>query len=160
MQSEYNKRYTPREAKLKIAKYCAYQERCHQEVRDKLYTYGLAKEDVELIIYELIEQDFLNEERFALAYVRGKFRHKKWGRTKITLELKRRKISAYCIKKGMREIDEDDYLKTLDELIAKKIASQKAIKHYQKCYKAVQYVMTKGYESDLAWNIIKSKYAV
>jgi len=74
------KKYTPTQAKSLIAKYCAYQERCHQEVRDKLYSYGLTPDDVELLIYELIQQDFINEERFTLAFVRGKFVYKKWGK--------------------------------------------------------------------------------
>jgi len=152
------KNYTPKEAKQKIAKYCAYQERCHQEVRDKLYSFGLAKVDVEEIIYELIKQDFLNEQRFALAFVRGKFRYKKWGRNKIVQELKRRKISDYCIKKGLQEIQEEQYMDVLTELLRKKIASLKAIKGYQKNYKAVQFVLTKGYESDLAWSIIKEHF--
>lgn len=129
-------------------------------MRDKLYSFGLSKDDVELLIYEMIQHDFLNEERFAIAYVRGKFMYKKWGRNKIRLELKRRKISEYCIKKGMKEIDEDKYYDVLKELINKKINSLKAIKPYQKNYKAVQYVMGKGYESDIAWAIIKSDFDV
>ena len=154
------KKYTPKQAKLKIAKYCAYQERCHQEVRDKLYSYSLATDDVELIIYELIQQDFLNEERFALAYVRGKFIYKKWGRNKIRMELKRRKISDYCIKKGLQQIDPDKYEEVLTALITKKINSLKAIKGYQKNYKAAQFVMNKGYESDIIWAIIKEHFSV
>ena len=92
-----NQQYTPKEAKVKIAKFCAYQERCHQEVRDKLFSFGLLPNDVEEIIFELIQEDFINEERFTKAFVRGKFNYKKWGRIKITQELKRRKISDYCI---------------------------------------------------------------
>ncbi|HAY89604.1 MAG TPA: RecX family transcriptional regulator [Bacteroidetes bacterium] len=156
---EYSKiRYTPSQAKSKIAKFCAYQERCHQEVRDKLYGYGLAKEDVELLIYELIQHDFLNEERFAIAYVRGKFIHKKWGRNKIRMELKKRKISDYCIKKGMQEIEEDRYEEVLLSLLNKKIDSLKAIKGYQKNYKAAQFVMNKGYEGDIVWALIKAHF--
>jgi regulatory protein len=151
-------KYTPTQAKSKIAKYCTYQERCHQEVRDKLYSYGLVPDDVELIIYDLIQQDFLNEERFALAYVRGKFVYKKWGRNKITQELKRRKISAYCIKKGLAQIDREAYEQVLTDLLDKKINSLKGIKEYQKNYKAAQFVMSKGYESDLVWSLLKDKF--
>lgn len=158
MQSDFKKNYTPRQAKDKIAKYCAYQERCHQEVRDKLYSFGLAPNDVEEIIYEMIQLDFLNEERFAIAFVRGKFLYKKWGKNKIRMELKRRKISDYCIKKGMKEIDEDKYIEVLTALLSKKIDSLKSIKGYQKNYKAVQYVMVKGYESDLAWAVVKEQF--
>ena len=74
-----NQQYTPKEAKVKIAKFCAYQERCHQEVRDKLFSFGLLPNDVEEIIFELIQEDFINEERFTKAFVRGKFNYKKWG---------------------------------------------------------------------------------
>ncbi len=159
MQSPTKKKYTPAEAKSKIAKYCAYQERCHQEVRDKLYAYGLIPDDVELIIYELIQQDFLNEERFAISFVRGKFTYKKWGKNKIKTELKRRKISDYCIKKGLTHIDGEKYEEVLVSLLEKKITSLKSIKGYQKNYKAAQFVIGKGYEPDLVWSIIKSNFA-
>jgi regulatory protein len=157
--AEHSKiRYTPNQAKSKIAKYCAYQERCHQEVRDKLYTFGLSPDDVELLIYEMIQHDFINEERFAKAYVRGKFIYKKWGRNKIKMELKRRKISDYCIKKGMKEIDGDKYEEVLLGLLEKKISSLKTIKGYQKNYKAAQFVMNKGYEGDIVWALIKEHF--
>lgn len=152
------KTYTPQEAKIKAAKFCAYQERCHQEVRDKLYSYGLAPDDVEQIIYELIQQDFINEERFAIAYVRGKFNYKKWGKTKIVRELKRRKISDYCIKKALKEIDTTQYLESLKSILDKKINQLKNIKGYQKNYKAAQFAIAKGYENDLVWEVIKSEF--
>jgi regulatory protein len=158
--AEFSKvKYTPNQAKSKIAKYCAYQERCHQEVREKLYSYGLVPDDVELLIYELIQNNFLNEERFAIAYVRGKFIYKKWGKNKIRMELKRRKISDYCIKKGFEEIDGDKYEEVLLGLLQKKIESLKAIKGYQKNYKAAQFVMNKGYEGDLVWSLIKTHFS-
>jgi regulatory protein len=157
--TEYSKiRYTPNQAKSKIAKYCAYQERCHQEVRDKLYSFGLTPDDVELLIYELIQHDFVNEERFTISYVRGKFIYKKWGRVKIRMELKKRKISDYCIKKGMQEIDGDKYEEVLLGLLKKKIESLTSIKGYQKNYKAAQFVMNKGYEGDIVWALIKAHF--
>ncbi len=158
--TEYsNIKYTPSQAKSKIAKFCAYQERCHQEVRDKLYSFGLSPDDVELLIFEMIQHDFLNEERFAIAFVRGKFIYKKWGRVKIRMELKRRKISDYCIKKGMREIDGAKYAEVLHGLLEKKISSLKTIKGYQKNYKAAQFVMNKGYEGDVVWAHIKEHFS-
>lgn len=159
MQSPRNKSYTPREARVKIAKYCAYQERCHQEVRDKLYSFGLISEDVEEIIFDLIQQDLINEERFTIAFVRGKFNYKKWGRNKITQELKQRKISEYCIKKGLAEINENTYVDTLENLLHKKLKSLSGIKSYQKNYKAVQFVIAKGFESEIAWSVIKNKWS-
>ena len=152
------KKYTPKEAKQKIAKYCAYQERCHQEVRDKLYSFGLVPDDVELIIYELIQQNFINEERYAIAFARGKFNYKKWGRNKIRMELKRKKISDYCIKKGMKEIDGDKYYDALIGILEKKVNSLKAIKGYQKNYKAAQFAISKGYEPDLVWTALKENF--
>jgi regulatory protein len=149
--------YTPKESKVKIAKFCAYQERCHQEVRDKLYAYGILPNDVEEIIYELIQNDFINEERFAKAFVRGKFNYKKWGRIKITQELKKRKISKYCINKGLGEISEEKYKVVLTEILDKKSKQFSSLKEYQKNYKAVQFAMGKGYESTIAWSIINSK---
>lgn len=158
--TQYSKtRYTPSQAKSKIAKYCAYQERCHQEVRDKLYSFGLSPDDVELLIYEMIQHDLLNEERFTVAFVRGKFIYKKWGRVKIKMELKRRKVSDYCIKKGMKEIDGDKYEEVLQGLLEKKINSLKTIKGYQKNYKAAQFVMNKGYEGDIVWALIKEHFS-
>lgn len=160
LHSDFINRYTPKQAKVKIAKFCAYQERCHQEVRDKLYSFGLPQSDVEEIICDLIQHDFLNEERFSLAFVRGKFAYKKWGKNKIKQELKRRKISEYCIKKGMKEINEDKYIEVLRGLLSKKIDSLPGMQGYQKNYKAVQFVLGKGYESDVAWEIIKKEFSV
>jgi len=115
------KRLTPNQATIKAQLSCAYQERCQQEMRDKLYEWGLHSNDVENIIANLISDNYLNEERFAKAFAGGKFRIKKWGRVKIKIELKKRKISDYCIKKGMQEIDEADYIKTLKNILAKKL---------------------------------------
>ena len=89
----------------KARKYCAFQERCHQELREKLYSWLLPEKSVEQIISELISEGFLNEERFAKAFSRGKFRIKRWGKNKITNELKRRNISEYSIRKGLKEIE-------------------------------------------------------
>ena len=107
--------YTQKQALIKAESYCAYQERCQQEVRDKLYSWGLHEVQVENVIAELIASNFINEERFAKAYAGGKFRIKKWGRVKISIELKRRKISTYCIKKGLAEIEEEEYVAYLKE---------------------------------------------
>ena len=92
-----------------ILHYCQYQERCHSEVRNKLYELGCNKDDVEQHIIDLIETGILNEERFAKAYAGGKFRMKQWGREKIRQQLKFRKISEYCIRKGLAEIDGNEY---------------------------------------------------
>jgi regulatory protein len=153
--SKPKKKLTPKQAFIKAQKYCAYQERCQQEMRDKLYEWGLYQNDVENIIVNLISENFLNEERFAKAFAGGKFRIKKWGRIKIKIELKKRKISDYCIKSAMKEIDESDYHQTLSEIISKKQKEPFKGKAYQKNYKAAQYAISRGFESDLVWDLLR-----
>jgi len=143
------KQLTPQQAKLKIASFCAYQERCQQEVRDKLYTYGLNGEEVENLLSYMIEEGFLNEERFAIAFVGGKFRIKKWGRNKILQELKVRQISPNCIKSGMKEINSEEYWETLKGLAEKKWASLSEKDEFIRNQKVYRYLMSRGYESDL-----------
>lgn len=149
------KKLTPNQATIKAQLSCAYQERCQQEMRDKLYEWGLHSNDVENIIANLISDNFLNEERFAKAFAGGKFRIKKWGRIKIKIELKKRKISDYCIKKAMQEIDEDEYTKTLKDIITKKLKTIPKGKPQVRNYKAAQYAISRGFEGDLVWEIIK-----
>jgi regulatory protein len=126
-------------------------------MRDKLYEWGLHTDAVENIIASLVTDNYLNEERFARAYAGGKFRIKKWGRIKIKLELKKRKISDYCIKKGMQEIDDKDYLKTLKEIILKKSKEIKGGKIQLRNYKIAQYAASRGFESDLIWDLLKNE---
>jgi regulatory protein len=151
------KKLNPSQALLKAQSACAYQERCQQEMRDKLYEWGLYTDAVENIIADLITTNFLNEERFAKAYVGGKFRIKKWGRIKIKLELKKRRLSDYCIKKAMQEINEEDYLFTIKQLIAKKSKEIKGGKPQARAYKIVQYIASKGFEQSLIWDVLKTE---
>lgn len=147
--------YTSAQAFVKIASFCAYQERTQQEVRSKLYEYGIKTDEVEVIIVKLIEENFLNEERFAKAFAGGKFRVKKWGRNKIIRELEMRNLSAYCIKSGLKEIEEQDYLDTIHQIITKKTDEVSAKNSYQKTYKIAQYLISRGFEADLVWDILK-----
>ncbi|MEO8760999.1 MAG: regulatory protein RecX [Bacteroidia bacterium] len=153
---EKEKKYhTPKEALLKIRDWCAYQERCQQEVRDKLYEYGLYSTDVENIIAQLISENFVNEERFAIAFAGGKFRIKKWGRIKIKQELKAKRVSDYCIKKGMAQIEDTEYINTLKRLLtlkAKLITEKNFLKKKQKL---VRYALSKGYEQDIVFDVLK-----
>ena len=116
---------TQKEALEKMAKFCAYQERCQSEVKHKLFGVGLSNEEIDNIICDLIEHRFLDEERFAKAFVRGKFNQKGWGRIKIQQHLNQKQISSFCQKKGMLEINENDYLTKLEEIILKKSNSLK-----------------------------------
>jgi regulatory protein len=146
--------YTQHQALVKAEAWCAYQERCQQEVRDKIYSWGLHENEVENVIAELISKNFLNEERFAKAYAGGKFRMKKWGRVKIRLELKRRKLSDYCIKKGLAEIDEDQYRSTLKKMAEEKMKATKENNALKKKYKVMSFLISKGYENELVREII------
>jgi regulatory protein len=149
------KTYTPKEALIKAAAYCAYQERTQQEVRTKLFSYGLEPDDVEEIIVRLGQEKMLDEERYAQAYVRGKYGLKKWGRRKIVQGLKSKGISDYCIKQGLKEIDYDVYEQNLQQLLEKKNATEKEKHPFARRQKLTYYLMSKGYESDLVQDAIK-----
>lgn len=149
-------RLSPQEAWVKIQKYCAYQERCHKEVKEKLYSYSLTTEDVDELMARLIQENYLNEERFAKAYAGGKFRVKKWGRLKILRELKLRDISAYCIKEGMKEIDDVLYYEQLKTILYKRWEDMKKESHpFMRKKKTSSYLIAKGYEPNLVWDILK-----
>ena len=142
-------RATPAEARKKAERYCAYQDRCHQEVRRKLYDLGLYGEDVDQVMAQLIEDRFLDEERFARSFARGKFRMKKWGRQRIERELKSRRVSAYCIRKGLSEIDDAAYDETLRGLLRKRLARKGADLHpYARRGMLVEHGLRKGYSMD------------
>ncbi len=147
--------YTPDQAFQKIKYFCAYQERCHAEVKEKLYGFGLRKQEVDSIISSLIEENYLNEERFAVLFAGGKFRMKKWGRVKIKLELKKRQVSDYCIKKALLSIDIDEYEATVEKLIAQKqVAAAKYKQAYQKTMYLLRQLQQKGFEPDIVRPII------
>lgn len=142
----------------KILRYCAYQERCHQEVKQKLLEMGLRGDDVEEMIVYLIQENFLNEERFARQYAGGKFRIKRWGRVKIMEQLKARQLSDYCIRKGMAEIEDDDYAEALVEVAAKKWALLTDSDVFVRRNKLSKYLIAKGYEADMVWRHIRQQY--
>ncbi len=139
----------------KLQRYCAYQDRCHQEVRSKLLELKVFGDDLEEIIAELISDNFLNEERFARSFVRGKFKMKGWGRNKITMHLKAKKVSSYCIKKGLEEIEEADYRNKIEELLTKKFASLKEEDNFIRRNKTARFVIQRGFEPNLVWEIFK-----
>ena len=145
----YKKALTPEQALQKLRHYCAYQERSHQEVRDKLFQLGCPSRQHDELLTTLIEEDYLNEERFAVAYAGGKWRVKRWGRVKIKYELQQRKVSAYCIRKAMAEIDEEDYIKTLDRLASDKYESLKKDQYIIRKKKTTDHLLARGFEPDL-----------
>ncbi|MEO6230103.1 MAG: regulatory protein RecX [Ferruginibacter sp.] len=151
-------KFTPQQAVPKIKLFCAYQERCHSEVKDKLYGYGLYKDEADEIISKLIEDNYLNEERFAIHFAGGKFRIKQWGRVKIKYELKQKQVSDYCIKKALENINDKDYIKTLEKLAELKLKTLKGEKNsFIKKRKLQDHLRMKGFETDLIRDIIDDK---
>jgi regulatory protein len=149
----------------KAQKFCDYQERYQQEVRDKLYSWGAKPDEVEQILCLLVEQNYIDEERFARAFARGKFRIKHWGKNKIRQELKFRKISEYCIKQGLSEIPDNDYLDILKQVIDKALVrANPRVRPTNKGrhiglpqqYKIAVYAISRGFESDLVWQILNN----
>lgn len=149
------KSYSVSEALQKLMHFCAYRDRSQKEVEDKLNEMHMIDAAKEKIIIELMQEGFLNEERFARSFVRGKFRIKKWGRVKITQELKKRGISSPIIKMGLTEIKESDYRTTLFELAEKKLEKINEPNEYKRKGKLADHLMRKGYESSLVFDSIQ-----
>ncbi|SDE95567.1 regulatory protein RecX [Cellulophaga baltica] len=152
--NNYQPSYTLDEARKKLESYCAYQDRCHKEVNQKLKDMGMIPSAIDQIIYALIQDNFLNEERFSKSFARGKFNIKKWGKNRIINELKQRGISKYNITTALKEIDEDDYLETLTVLAQKRLdaISEKNIQKRRK--KLADYLLYRGWESHLVYDKI------
>ncbi len=151
----YKQYFTKEQSLQKAKQYCAYQERCHSEVKEKLYSFGLHKKDVEEILSQLIEENYLNEERFALQFAGGRFRIKHWGKVKIKYELKQKQVSEYCIKKALSAINETDYLKQLQKLFEQKIKTLRAEKNiFTKKRKLQDHLLQKGFEADLVKGLV------
>ena len=156
----FKQRSTPAQALQKAKHYCAYQERSHYDVKEKLYGYGLNRSEVEQLLSQLIEEDYLNEERFATGFARGHFKLKKWGRIKIEYGLKQKKVSSYNIKKAMKEIDDEEYEMVLLSIVTKKWNSLKAEQYINRMAKTSSYLLQKGYEPALvnkAISLIRQK---
>ncbi|MGZ3858544.1 MAG: regulatory protein RecX [Flavisolibacter sp.] len=146
---------TTEQALQKLRQYCAYQERSHYEVQQKLYELGVRRADHDAILATLIEEDYLNEERFAMQYVGGKFRMKDWGRKKIYYALREKKVSEYSIKKALSQIDEEAYAAVLQELAEKKYESLAKETPLLRKRKTMDYLLQKGYESELVSAALK-----
>lgn len=142
----YRKTHTPSQAKPKIEKFCAYQERSHQQVKRKLQGYGLNGMDADILLVELMHANFLNEERYAMAYARGKFKIKGWGKAKIKHGLKREGVGEKLIQQALASLGMDDYLDTLNTLTTKKWPLIKGASHIEKVFKLKRYLVGKGYD--------------
>jgi regulatory protein len=153
MQSE---KLTPAQALEKIKHFCSYQERCHSEVKQKLFDYGLNKNESDEILLYLIENNFLDEQRYAEQFAGGHFRRKKWGRIKIRYALRQKQISENCIKKALQIIDEEDYLKILRQLLEEKNTTLRSEKnHFIRKKKIRDYLLQKGYEQGLIQDLLQ-----
>lgn len=150
-----NQSLTPNQALEKIKGYCAYQERCHSDVINKLYSFGLNKNEVAEITAQLVNENYLNEQRFAIMFAGGKFRMKHWGKNKIIYELKQKQVSDYCIKKALTTIDFNEYETTFQKLAAQKLKTLKSEKNiFIKKKKLQTYLLSKGYESKEIYNLL------
>jgi regulatory protein len=149
------KQLTKEQALQKLKHYCAYQERSHHEVKEKLYSLGVWKRDHDEIIATLIEENYLNEERFAIAFAGGRFRMKQWGRNKIKYELKQKQVSEYCIKKALKQIGVEEYAQTLDKLARSRYAALKTEQYLVRKKKTLDYLIQKGYESNLVQEVVE-----
>ena len=154
MNPEQHKSYTVKEATLKLMQYCAYRDRSQKEVEEKLKEMRMIPMACEEIIIKLMQEDFLNEERFARSFVRGKFRIKAWGRNKIKQELKRRDISSPIIKLAFTEIEEGEYITSLRQIAKKKLALLKEPNTFKKKKKLSDYLLQKGYEPALVYECV------
>lgn len=147
--------YTHEQALEALQHYCAYQDRCHKEAREKLYELGYYGDPAEEVIAELIGEKYLDEERYARSYARGKFKMKHWGRYKIRAELRKRDVSDYCIKKGLSEIEDEAYYDTLCTQLERRNGAEKAGLHpYLRRRKLADYMVKRGYEAALVWSAI------
>lgn len=150
-----HKAYSITEATRKLESYCAYQERCHKDVQNKLRTMRMIPEVVDQIISHLIQENYLNEERFAKSFARGKFSIKKWGKNRIVNELKQRQISRFNIKIALAEIDEEDYQNTLNELALKRLTQIHETNPQKRKKKLADYLLYRGWESNLVYEKLK-----
>ena len=146
--------FTVDEIELRLKQYCSYQDRCHNEVEKKLKSFDVIFEVKEQIIFNLINENYLNETRFCKSFVRGKFKIKNWGKRKITIELKSRKISSYNINEGLKEINEIDYLNKLENLFNKKLASLDHLSLINKKKKILSFLLYRGWETNLIYEKI------
>jgi regulatory protein len=150
-----SKKYDINRCKFLIRNYCAKSDRCQFQVLEKLKSYGVSHAVSQEILIELIQDDFVNEQRFANSYCSGKFKIKKWGRIKITFELKRLQVSSVCIKSGLKVINMEDYLNIIMDLLQKKSLIIKDKNQFKRRKKMADYMIRKGYESELVWDCIR-----
>ena len=147
--------YSIKEAKLKIEHFCAYQERCHEEVVSKLWSMKLDSSEIDEVIVHLIEHNFLNEARFACSFARGKHRIKHWGKIRITNELKMRKINQTLINLALKEITPEEYLESFENLAHRNWLAINETNILKKRKKFCDYMLRRGFESNLIYDKVR-----
>ncbi|HEX9600766.1 MAG TPA: regulatory protein RecX [Mariniflexile sp.] len=146
------KTYTLQEATKKLEHYCAYQERCHKEVVQKLTDMYMIPEAIDVIVVHLLQHNFLNEERFAKTFVSGKFKIKAWGRRRLTFELKKKDVSKVNINQALADISDEEYIGVFNDLAEKKANSIKESNLFKKKKKFIDYFLYRGWESYLVYD--------
>ena len=146
--------FTVNEIKRKLEQYCVYQDRCHKEVEQKIKEYQLIPEARELILWSLLKDNFLNEERFSKSFARGKFRIKHWGKQRIVRELKARDISAYNIKTALKEINQEEYIQTIYTITENRNAVLSETNIYKRKQKLIGFLLRKGFENELIYTVV------
>ena len=139
----------------RLKNYCALQDRCQWDVTQKMKEWGLLEITQNHILEILIQEKYVDEERFAQSFCRGKFLIKKWGKVKITNELKKKKISDICIKKGLEEIDLTEYDLLLEDLLTKKNDTLRDKNHFTRKSKLARFLIQRGFEGNLVWDKIR-----
>jgi regulatory protein len=155
LKNQIYKSYSVTEATQKLEYYCSYQERCHQEVVSKLYELKMNADEIDSIVVHLIQNNFLNEERFACSFARGKHRIKFWGKIRIVNELKFRNISTYNVNKALKEISESEYLETFHKLADNHWEAMRETNALKKKKKFCDFLLRKGFESGLVYDKMK-----
>lgn len=155
MKNPTNSTFTIKEALQKLERFCAYQERCHDEVVAKLYTLKMTRNEIDTVVVQLIEGNFLNETRFACSFARGKHRIKHWGKIRITNELKARNISSTNITLALKEISSEEYFETFENLAERSWNSISETNLLKKRKKFCDYMLRRGYESNLVYEKAK-----
>ena len=155
MAKQANKPLTPDQVLDKMAKYCAYQERCVKDVRDKLKTFEISEEEKTKILEYLLDNRFVNDERFAKSFVRGKVNQSGWGVNKIRFHLIQKGIDKDIIEEALGQTDEEAYRQRLIEILKTKAKTVKADSDFEKKRKLAAYAMQKGFEGSLVWETLK-----
>ena len=150
----FKKQFTPGQALQKIKHYCAYQDRCHSEVKQKLYSMGAGKKHFDSIIAKLVEEGYLDEERFAIAFAGGRFRIKQWGRVKIKHEMKQKQVSELSINKALKQINGKEYVEVLNRLADNKYSSLQNEQPLTRKKKTMDYLLQKGFEWELVRELL------